>query len=430
MPNHSMGAAFLRYPITGLVVLAIALGSACGPSFARLDGVLVETRPALPVEFGRVQIIREGKSRAGKPGMGVKPGDDITTAADGVAFLTLASGYEVIFEPGTDATVENTSITMRLGTIIVQTLQEVKQPLSVTTDFASVAVEGTHFVYQLTRDRIIRVAVLEGRLTVYPPGSEAVSYAAGETGTIRAGSAPVREEQLDAADIRAIRRRVEDIESSVHPIVPDLYGEPELAAQALLEERGLVRGGLSLVVTRDVPAGIIWRTSPPAGSHVRSGTPVSLEVADSVLVVPNVLGFTALAAVRELTLAGFELPDTTSQYQPKARSGTVVGVEPAGGTLVSAGTRLMVILARSTPDVPPDSTPPPPLPPAGNSCTVPRLFELSETRALRALRNANLRPGKIRHGESGETVTGQSLPPGRKVKCGTLVDFVIGTSGK
>jgi len=41
--------------------VACAALAACAPPFARLDGILVQNRPALPEEFGRLQVIRGGK---------------------------------------------------------------------------------------------------------------------------------------------------------------------------------------------------------------------------------------------------------------------------------------------------------------------------------------------------------------------------------
>ena len=418
-----------RCPMVAFLAAVACFGvSACSTPFARLDGVLVDTRPALPGELGRVQIIREGKPRDGSPGMGIAKGDTVRTAVDGVAVVTLQAGYEVIFEPGTDATIENPSIFMRIGKLIVKALKAVKEALTVNSQFVSAGVEGTVFVYEVTREQTTHVAVLEGRVTVRSKsgGWDSVTYVAGETGTIRAGTAPSRMQPLDPAAARSVQQRIRDVENAARPEVPDLRGQRESAARPALEARGFVLGFVNRVVTKDVPAGIIVGTRPAAGTASRSGARVSVDVADSTLVVPNLLGRPTFEAFRVLAAAGFRSPDTTSQYQPNARIGTVVGVAPSDGSLVSSSTRVVLTLARNTPDPRPttDTTRTP-----TGTCTVPSLRGMSEAVATRTLRGANLQVGRVTHLEVGTTVTQQKPAAGSRVRCGTPVEFVIGSIG-
>jgi beta-lactam-binding protein with PASTA domain len=423
-----MTIASQRRSAVGLMVaLAGFTGAGCSAPFGRLDGVLVDTRPALPSEFGRVRIIRDSTARDGAPKMSVEKGDGVVTAPDGVALVTLRDGYEVIFEPGTEATIENPSIFVRFGKLIVKALKEVKEKLTVNSEFVSAGVEGTEFVYEVTRDQTARIAVLEGRVTVHARsgGWDSVTYTAGQAGTIRAGSPPSRMQPLDSATVRAVRERIRSVENAARPEVPDLRGMTESEARPALQARGFAVGIVSRVVTREVPAGIIVSTRPAAGKAGRSGDRVSIDVADSSLVVPNLLGRSMFDAFRALSVAGFRSPDTTSQYQPNARIGTVVSVAPSDGSLVAATTRIVLTIARNTPDTPPaaDSTSNPGI------CTVPRLQGMTEAVAIRTLRGANFRPGKITHSETGTTVTQQNPPAGRRVKCGAAVDFVIGAIG-
>lgn len=415
-----------RHSAFGIIAATVCFaGSGCTAPFAKLDGVLVDTRPALPTELGRVQIIREGIARDGQPRMSIEKGDGLVTAVDGVALLTLRAGYEVIFEPGTDATIENPSILMRLGKIIVKKLQEVKEKLTVNSQFVSAGVEGTQFVYEVTRDQTVRIAVLEGRVTVRSRAAnwDSVTYVAGETGTIRPGSAPARMQRLDPADARAIRQRIEAVENAARPTVPELRGEREEAARPALQARGFVLGSVTRVVTRDFPAGIIVGTRPVAGTAARAGDRVSVQVADSSLTIPNLLGRSWSDAARILAAAGFRSPDTTSQYRPEARIGTVVGVAPSDGALVAATTRVVLTLARNTPDRPVvvDSTSP------GTTCVVPRLQNLTQAEASRRLIGAKLRVGKVTDTRNGRTVTQQKPAAGLKVRCGTTVELTIGS---
>ena len=195
-------------------VSAILLSACAGP-FARLDGVLVEARPATATEYDRVRILRKGVAQDGVPGIEVRKGDGIVTAADGVALLTLANGYEVIFEPGTEARIENPSIFLRVGKILVKGLEKVKKELTVNSQFTSAGVEGTIFVYEVSPDQTTRIAVLEGRVTVDTRDYPAVTYEARETGTFPPDAPPSRMRPLDPLTERAIRERIRVVEESV-----------------------------------------------------------------------------------------------------------------------------------------------------------------------------------------------------------------------
>lgn len=426
-----MTPASQRQPLAGLLAaLACLAVSGCATPFARLDGVLVDNRPALPSEFGRVQVIHEGSRRDGVPRMSITKGDGVITAVDGVALLTLDAGYQIIFEPGTDVTIENPSIFVRIGKLIVKTVKAVKEKLTVNGEFASAGVEGTVFVYETARDRTVQIAVLEGRVTVHSRSRawDSVSYVGGQAGTLRPGSPPSRMQQIDPATARAIRQRIVEVENAARPVVPELRGQREAAARPALQARGFVLGSVIRVVTRDVPAGFIVSTRPAAGTIGRSGDRVSLQVADSSLIVPNVMGSSLTAASRALAAAGFRPPDTTSQYQPNTRSGTVVGMAPSDGMLVSAGTRIVLTIASQV--APPPPPPPDTARPSGTTCTVPNLINMSERLATSALLRAKLRVGKVSHLETGTTVTQQSPIARRRVACGTAVDFTIGTIGE
>ena len=404
-----------------LVTAAGILIPACTPAFARLDGILVDDRPALPSEFGRVQVTREGKVRSGAPKMGIEKGDVVVTGNDGVALTTLRAGYEVIFEPGTDATIENPSIFVRLGKLIVKTVQALKEKLKVNDQFVSSGVEGTLFTYEVTREQT-RIMVLEGRVTVHSKTGrwDSVSYVGGEGGTIRATGPPSRM-RVDPATAAAIRRRVAVVEAAARPAVPDLRGQPEAEARPALEQLGFRVGSVNRVVTREQPAGFIVRTRPAAGALGKSGDRVSLDVADSSLMIPNVLNRSLGEAYRILAAAGFPPPDTTSQYLPNTAVGTVTGMSPFGGELVSARTRIRLTVARHTPDTPADTAHAP------TSCTVPNLIERTEAEARRSLSGANLVLGKVTRRRYGDRVTSQSARVGSKVKCGSSINLIIGT---
>lgn len=405
--------------MTRALLLATVAGvAACSQPFAKLDGILVDARPALPSEFGRVQVTREGKTQNGAPKMSIEKGDVLVTANDGVALTTLRAGYEIIFEPGTDATIENPSIFMRLGKLIVKTVNAIKEKLTVNDHFVSSGVEGTLFTYEVTREQT-RIAVLEGRVTVRSRtggGWDSVSYVAGEGGTIRASGQPSRM-RVDPATAQAIRQRIAVVEGAARPTVPDLRGQREAAARSALQELGFRSGSSIKVVTREQPAGFVVGTRPAAGSVGKSGDRVTLRVADSSLMLPNVLGRSFAEAARIIRGAGFMRdPQSTTLYQPDARVGSVVGMSPSGGDLISASASIVLTLATDTP-------------PAVPQCTVPTLTNLTEEQAKAALKKANFAVGKVTQMRYGErVVTDQSRRPGTSFDCKAAIDFVIGTN--
>ena len=423
-----------RSLLSSIALLLAALGSGCTAPFAKLDGILVETRPALPTEYGRVQVTRGGTILQSQPKMGIEKGDLILTAADGVALLTLRDGYEVIFEPGTDATIENPSIFMRLGKILVKVVAQVKEALSVNGEFVSAGVRGTVFTFEVSRNKTVNIQVVEGRVTVKSKvaGWDSVTYVGGEWGTIRAGSRPEPVRRLPPDSARAIERRFAEVEGVARPSVPDLRGLPEEGARAILQSKGLQQGSTTRVITRTARPGIIVGSRPSPGSLAKAGDRVSLQVEDSSLVVPRVTGQSLGGALRILAAAGFRNPDTTSFYSPNSAVGTVMGVAPSEGTAVSVTTRVVLNITRNIPDPAP---PPPPVRDTTRTgtCTVPNLLPTSAraytTRdaATRMITSAGLTVGRITQQGDGRVVVAQRLKGGTRVRCGTAVDFTLGT---
>ncbi|HEU5217696.1 MAG TPA: PASTA domain-containing protein [Gemmatimonadales bacterium] len=413
-----------------LLVLSM-LGGACSTPFARLDGVVVDARPALPAEYDRIQVTRKGAAKRVAPKMSIEKGDGLMTASDGAALLTLRDGYEVIIEPGTDATIENPSIFVRFGKLIVKVIKEVKEKLTVNSEFTSAGVEGTEFVYEVTRDQTVHIAVLIGRVTVSDKrgGWAAVSYTTGQAGTIRRGAAPSRMGQIDPATEQAIRRRIQVVEGIARPGVPDLRGMREEDARGALEANGLRLGAINRLITRKRPAGIIINTRPVAGTLRKAGDRIALDVEDSSLVVPRMMGRSLVSAQRLAFAAGFGNVDTSSFYSPDNPVGNVIGVSPNEGSAVSATTRIRLTVVTHTP--PPQ---PPPSAPSDTTgpgvCIVPNLIGSTEQNAQALLIRAHLTLGKVRHMESGNTVTQQSAGARRPVKCGASIDITIGSVGE
>ena len=412
----------------GLGIACAAL-TACHPPFGRLEGILVETRPAQPDEFGRLQVIREGETREGAPGMGIQKGDTIMTAADGIAVVTLQAGWEVIFEPGTVAKIENPSIFVKIGKLIIKKLKEVKEALTVNNEFVSAGAEGTEFVFEVTPDSAVQIAVLEGRVVVHSRLArwDSTTYEAGEAGMISAGSRPGPRRRLDPATVRDIRQHIREVERVIRPTMPNVTGLTEAVARDALARAGLRIGATRKIITRSARPGVVVATIPPGGTRVRAGDRVTLQVEDSSLVVPQVVGLSLGRAVEVLRRAGFSPPDTTTTFSTTSRIGTVVAAAPGVGEVTSATTRIRLTVATNIPtggvtaDTARTTT---------RSCRVPNIMERTEDEAKSMLSRANLQVGKVSHFESGTRVTSQNPAAGSTVTCGSRVDFDVGQIGE
>jgi len=192
-----------------LALVACLAAFGCATPYAKLDGVLSDVRPTPQPASQGVTIIHGGQSRTGAPQQSVLKGDTMRTLPGGVAILTLRPGYELIVEPGSEISIENPSIFVTVGKLFLKKLKAAREALRLNTKFVSAGVEGTQFVFEVTRDDVVRLTVLEGFvwLRSRTTGWTAVTYRAGESVTIRDGEPPGRIQQVDPASMRAIQER-------------------------------------------------------------------------------------------------------------------------------------------------------------------------------------------------------------------------------
>jgi ferric-dicitrate binding protein FerR (iron transport regulator) len=210
-----------------LLSLSLALPlSGCSSGFARLDGVLVDgtpaPRPARAGEPGRVVVTRASANEPGRRGMPIGKGDALATNEDGVGLLVLADGYEVIMESRTDLTIENPSIFVRAGRVIIKRVKQLREKLTVRTELGAAVVEGTEFVFEVDTSRQVKISVLEGLIRVYPLAArwtDTTTYVAGEQvvfDSLRITRLP----PLAAAEVTALRRRIDAVERVAKPVKP------------------------------------------------------------------------------------------------------------------------------------------------------------------------------------------------------------------
>lgn len=97
--------------------------------------------------------------------------------------------------------------------------------------------------------------------------------------------------------------------------VPNLNGQTQNDAEAMLNQIGLVPGNMS-VVLNDKPAGKVFDQDPPAGTSVQVGTVVNLSIAsDALVTVPQVTGQPQAAAEQMIKNAQL-IPQTEFDIHP------------------------------------------------------------------------------------------------------------------
>jgi len=141
--------------------------------------------------------------------------------------------------------------------------------------------------------------------------------------------------------------------------VPDLAGRSQAEAEAALDDAGLELGTVSQEQSDSVPAGVVIRQDPPRGERVDRGSSVSIVVSSgaptptstptpttspSGVQVPNVYGMQSAVAEQELAALGLSV-DFRQRPNTGQQPGTVVAVRPDAGSVVPAGSTVVLVIA-------------------------------------------------------------------------------------
>jgi serine/threonine-protein kinase len=130
--------------------------------------------------------------------------------------------------------------------------------------------------------------------------------------------------------------------------VPDVVGLDGALAQRLIGAAGLAAAAVESVQAA-APPGVVMLTRPAATTVASPGAPVTIVVSRGAptIAVPDLLGMSQADARTRLELDGLELGTVTRRRTSDANPGTVVGQQPAAGTLAAPGTVVDVVVARS-----------------------------------------------------------------------------------
>jgi serine/threonine-protein kinase len=150
--------------------------------------------------------------------------------------------------------------------------------------------------------------------------------------------------QLPLAETRAPKG------SSVTLTISDGPGDttiPTTIVGMSLEEARSALSAAGLLVARIIPVdsnsrtGTVLKITPDAGSVLRAGSGVELEIASGSLKVPALLDLTGIEAQTILTQAGFEVKEITA-YDESKPEGVVLAQAPAAGTTLIIGSDVAI----------------------------------------------------------------------------------------
>jgi serine/threonine-protein kinase len=130
--------------------------------------------------------------------------------------------------------------------------------------------------------------------------------------------------------------------------VPSVVGLRAAAARERLRALGLRPTQRPVQSSR--PAGEVVRQSPGAGAELREGGIVTLGVSTgpATIAVPEVVGLSESAAIRDLESAGFVVSVVDEPTVEPTEDGFVLRQNPAGGTNRRKGATVTITVARFT----------------------------------------------------------------------------------
>jgi len=128
--------------------------------------------------------------------------------------------------------------------------------------------------------------------------------------------------------------------------VPRVVGLPVAEARERLRQLGL-RSTVARVQASSEP-GTVVRQSPGAGTSLREGQAVRLEVSSgpALVSVPDVVGLDEAAARAELRAAGFGVQVVDGETSDPAQDGLVAAQSPGGGSSAREGAVVALTVAR------------------------------------------------------------------------------------
>lgn len=192
-------------------------------------------------------------------------------------------------------------------------------------------------------------------------------------------------------------------------------------ANSLYEDALEALSAQDLVVLRvyeqsdTVPAGVVIRQEPAAGTLVLPKTPITVYVSSGAteVVVPNLVGTQEANAVAMIEQAGLTVGSISATGSPTVAEGVVITSDPVAGSKLPQGSVVNLILSNG-------------------KVTVPDVRNLAVTEAISLMTNpavgystsVEIKNSASCNGNPGNVVIDQSIPPGEAKQKQNIILFV------
>lgn len=129
---------------------------------------------------------------------------------------------------------------------------------------------------------------------------------------------------------------------AIRRTMPDLIGQTEADAKALLEKNGFTN--MEFVKAKsDEAKGSVISTNPEAGTRTTANTKLTITVAEP-FTVPDVVGLDRATAESKLSEAGFKVKVTT-KFDETVAEGTVLSSTPEASAEAKSGTEVEIVVS-------------------------------------------------------------------------------------
>jgi ribosomal protein S11 len=237
------------------------------------------------------------------------------------------------------------NIACRLTDGIPATLSSVSSPSDVAVDAA-----GNLYISATGNNRIRKVNASTGVITTVA-GNGAFGFSGdGGAATLAALGSPAGVAVSNAGDVYISIIQVSRIRRVVSVTlikIPNVIGLPQAGAQAALGVVGFSIGTITTAHSGTVPIGNVISQSPAGGEFARKGSPVSLVVSSGpdMVTVPNVTGLTEANARSSVEAVGLIVGTVSTANSDTVPAGNVISQEPGGGSSVSRGSSVSLVVS-------------------------------------------------------------------------------------
>jgi len=200
--------------------------------------------------------------------------------------------------------------------------------------------------------------------------------------------------------------------------VPDVTTQSQADATAMVVNAGLAVGVIVQYCSNDIPAGHVITQHPVAGTRVRRGSSIDLDISTGpcpvITTVPDLSGMNQADAEDAISAAGLALGTVNTACSNTTAADRVASQSPAAGTSVTAASIVNITLSSG---------------PCPVITTVPDLSGMNQADAENAITVVGLALGTVTTACSNTVaagrISGQSPAVGTSVTAGTAVNIVL-----